>query len=253
MQGLGVGLTALRKGVTIGTDALRRRMLVKLEINNKDPSYDWFLAWMAQQSPAVTDQKPRLFSPRTWLRSHELSVQTAVEQRKNGSSSVGFKLVAGPGTHFLKFRKAWIQVSQMSCKVTSLDPPSNTETSFFKVKRERETRSQHLMSGIPWETVTLTTLSRDRGLFPELLAEARDIAMRNQEGKLVIHTPWGIEWKPFGLPRQKRPINSVVLEEGVSETIKQDVSAFLERRQWYADRGIAFLILIFHHLITLFV
>lgn len=93
------------------------------------------------------------------------------------------------------------------------------------------------MSGIPWETVTLTTLSRDRGLFPELLAEARDIAMRQQEGKLVIHTPWGIEWKPFGLPRQKRPIDSVVLREGIAETIKQDISAFLQRRQWYADRG----------------
>lgn len=93
------------------------------------------------------------------------------------------------------------------------------------------------MSGIPWETVTLTTLSRDRGLFPALLAEARDIAIRNQEGKLVIHTPWGIEWKPFGLPRQKRPVDSVVLQEGVSETIKRDVTAFLQRRQWYADRG----------------
>ncbi|KAK7693531.1 hypothetical protein QCA50_003100 [Cerrena zonata] len=168
LMGIGVGLTALRKGITIGADGLRRRMLVKLEINNKDPSYDWFLAWMAQQSPAITEQRPRLLSPRTWIRSHELSVQTAVEQRKNGSSSVGFRLVAGPGTHFLQFRKAWIQV-----------------------KRERETRSQHLMSGIPWETVTLTTLSRDRGLFPELLAEARDIAMKSQEGKLVIHTPWG--------------------------------------------------------------
>lgn len=112
VQGIGVGLTALRKGVTLGSDALRRRLLVKLEINNKDPSYDWFLAWMAQQSPAITEQKPSLFSPRTWLRSHELSVQTNVEQRKNGSSAVGFKLVAGPGTHFLKFRRAWIQVRQ---------------------------------------------------------------------------------------------------------------------------------------------
>ena len=107
----------------------------------------------------------------------------------------------------------------------------------FQVKRERETRSQQLMSGIPWETITLTTLSRDRSIFPQLLSEARDIALRGQEGKLVIHTPWGIEWKPFGLPRQKRPLKSVVLDEGVAETIEEDVSAFLKRRQWYADRG----------------
>ncbi len=93
------------------------------------------------------------------------------------------------------------------------------------------------MSGIPWETVTLTTLSRDRILFPQLLVEARDIALRGQEGKLVIHTPWGIEWRPFGLPRRKRPLKSVVLQEGVADHIEHDVSAFLQRRQWYADRG----------------
>lgn len=94
------------------------------------------------------------------------------------------------------------------------------------------------MSGIPWETVTLTTLSRDRHMFSELLSEARDMAMRGQEGKLVIYTPWGIEWKPFGLPRRKRPLRSVVLQEGVAERLQEDVKAFLKRRQWYADRGV---------------
>lgn len=95
-----------------------------------------------------------------------------------------------------------------------------------------------LMSGTPWETVTLTTLSRDRALFPSLLSDARDLAMRGQEGKLVIHTAWGIEWKPFGQPRRKRPLQSVVLEQGLGAKIEGDVKAFLDRRQWYADRGI---------------
>lgn len=107
----------------------------------------------------------------------------------------------------------------------------------LKVKRERETRSMHLVSGTPWETVTLTALSKDRVLFRELLNEAKDLAMRGQEGKLVIHTAWGIEWRPFGQPRQKRPLHSVVLAPGVSESIEKDVKAFLARRRWYADRG----------------
>jgi chaperone BCS1 len=108
------------------------------------------------------------------------------------------------------------------------------------MKRERETRSMQLMSGTPWETVTVTTLSRDRHLFSKLLAEARDLALRGQEGKLVIRTAWGIEWKPFGQPRRKRPLHSVVLDTGVSEKVEQDVKAFLQRRQWYADRGIPY-------------
>jgi chaperone BCS1 len=110
-----------------------------------------------------------------------------------------------------------------------------------QVKRERETRSmmggQQAGMAVPWETVTLTTLSRDRKLFPELLAEARDLGMQGQEGKLVIHTAWGTEWRPFGKPRRKRPVQSVVLEPGMSEKIETDIKAFLARRQWYADRG----------------
>ncbi|KAJ3507933.1 hypothetical protein NLJ89_g6029 [Agrocybe chaxingu] len=203
-QTLGVGLTVMRQGLVLGTAALRRRMLVTLEINNKDRAYEWFLAWMAHQNVLQARQRTML-TP--WSRSHQLSVETTVEQRKNGSSSALFKLVAGPGTHYVKYKGSWMQV-----------------------KRERETRSMHLMSGTPWETVTLTTLSRDRRLFPELLSEARDLAMRGQEGKLVIHTAWGIEWRPFGQPRQKRPLQSVVLSPGVSENVEKDIKSFLERR-----------------------
>lgn len=61
--------------------------------------------------------------------------------------------------------------------------------------------------------------------------------MKGQEGKLVIHTAWGIEWRPFGLPRRKRPLKSVVLDQGVGEKVEEDVRAFLGRREWYADRG----------------
>ncbi|KAG6833699.1 hypothetical protein H0H87_002896 [Tephrocybe sp. NHM501043] len=213
LMGLGVGLTVMRQGFVVGTTAMRRRMLVTLEINNKDRAYEWFLGWMAQQASSVS----KTSQSAGWVRSHQLSVETLIEQRKNGSSSALFKLVAGPGTHYFKYQGAWMQV-----------------------KRERETRSMQLMSGVPWETVTLTTLSRDRDLFPRLLSEARDLAMKGQEGKLVIHTAWGIEWKPFGQPRRKRPLQSVVLEPGVSEKIAKDIKSFLERRQWYADRGIPY-------------
>ncbi|CCM04217.1 uncharacterized protein FIBRA_06384 [Fibroporia radiculosa] len=217
LMSVGVGLSALRQAVILSSVALRRRMLVSLEISNKDPAYDWFLTWMSRRSGDMAAANPKLFSPSSWLRSHQISVQTVHEQRKNGSSSVLFKLVAGPGTHWLRYRQAWIQV-----------------------KRERETRSQQLMSGIPWETVTLTTLSRDRNKFRELLSDARDMALRAQEGKLVIHTAWGIEWRPFGQPRRKRPLHSVVLAESVAERIEQDVTEFLQRRQWYEDRGIPY-------------
>jgi len=100
----------MRQGLVFGSTALRRRMLVTLEINNKDRAYEWFLAWMARQT-AEHAQKSRL-AP--WSRSHQLSVETTVEQRKNGSSSALFKLVAGPGTHYVQYKGAWMQASSSS-------------------------------------------------------------------------------------------------------------------------------------------
>lgn len=64
--------------------------------------------------------------------------------------------------------------------------------------------------------------------------------MQAQEGKTTIYTSWGTEWKPFGDPKRKRPLDSVVLEEGVKERIVEDVRTFLEARDWYLDRGIPY-------------
>jgi hypothetical protein len=108
-----------------------------------------------------------------------------------------------------------------------------------QVKRELNTRAVNVVDGggRPWETVTITTLSRDRALLGALLEEARDYAVRENEGKLVVYTAWNVDWQPHGQPRRKRPLRSVVLADGVAETIERDIRTFLERRQWYADRG----------------
>jgi hypothetical protein len=103
MQGVGVGITALRRGAVLASVALRRRLLVTLEINNRDRAYDWFLAWLAHHQR--TTRRP------IWAHSHQLSVETVYAQHKNGSADVLFRLVAGPGMHWLKYHGAWMQVS----------------------------------------------------------------------------------------------------------------------------------------------
>jgi chaperone BCS1 len=94
-----------------------------------------------------------------------------------------------------------------------------------------------LHSGTPWETLTLTTLSSSRHLFSGLLAEARQLAEASTEGKTVVYTAWGVEWRPFGKPRRRREMGSVVLGEGVAERVEADVKGFLGRARWYAERG----------------
>ncbi|KAK4686536.1 hypothetical protein P7C73_g3597, partial [Tremellales sp. Uapishka_1] len=178
-------------------------MLVTLEIPSKDRSYPWFLEWMAAQSalPAETGLKAmwKGKSP-IQLRSHELAVETSYKEHENGSSEAIFSLVPGPGTHYFRYRGSWIQV-----------------------KRERDSKLMDLHSGTPWETLTLTTLSSSRDVFPELLSEARALAESSTEGKTVVYTAWGVDWKPFGKPRRRREMGSVVLGKGVSERVEEDL------------------------------
>jgi chaperone BCS1 len=94
-----------------------------------------------------------------------------------------------------------------------------------------------LTTGAPWETVTLTTLSRDRAVFTELLKEAQRMALMNQEGKTVIYTSWGPEWRPFGQPRKRRVLESVILDDGIAERVVEDVKEFVKNEKWYDDRG----------------
>ncbi|WWC58384.1 uncharacterized protein I303_100924 [Kwoniella dejecticola CBS 10117] len=213
LMGIGVVLTVLRRSVTLGSTFAQRRMLVTLEIPSKDRSYPWFLEWMAAQSASQVGKGKRPMG----FRSHELAVETSYKQHENGSSEAVFNLVPGPGTHYFKYQGTW-----------------------FQVKRERDAKLMDLHSGSPWETLTLTTLSAYRHLFSSLLTEARALAEASTEGKTVVYTAWGVEWRPFGKPRSRREMGSVVLAEGVSEKIENDLRSFLGRGKWYAERGIPY-------------
>ncbi|CAG8478242.1 2013_t:CDS:2 [Paraglomus occultum] len=199
--GFGAGLAAMRRGLVLGAELTRRRLLATLEIHSKDVSYMWFLQWMSQQSAR---------------RTHRYAVQTSFVQHDNGSVSTAFSLVPGPGRHYFKWKGAW-----------------------FQIERHRD-KAIDLITTTPFETVTLTTLSRDRHLFTELLHESREIALAKQEGKTVIYTSWGPEWKPFGLPRKRRLLSSVILDEGVKERIVTDVEEFIGNGKWYSERGIPY-------------
>lgn len=52
-----------------------------------------------------------------------------------------------------------------------------------------------------------------------------------------MYTAMGAEWRPFGFPRRRRPLSSVVLDVGVAERIVDDVKDFIGNPKWYTDRG----------------
>ncbi len=233
LAGLGAVLATAQKGVRYGASMLKRRLLVDVEINVKDESYPWFLSWMtahqrsqlqttASSTTAAALKGGRLGIVESLMRRftpgmHHLSIETDKIEHPNGSVQTQFSLIPGPGKHILRYR--------------------NT---FLMVNRVRETKSMDLQMGKPWETVTLTTLYSQRHIFEHLFTEAHRLAQQTTEGKTIVYTSRGISWETFGEPRRKRPIESVILDKGVKESMMSDVEDFLASAKWYSDRGIPY-------------
>lgn len=155
----------------------------------------------------------RRFTPRL----HHLSIKTEKIQHPNGAVQTQFALIPGPGRHILRYKNA-----------------------FLLVNRVRETKSMDLQTGKPWETVTLTTLYSQRHIFEHLFLEAHQLAQKSVEGKTIVYAARTSSWEPFGEPRRKRPLESVILDDGVKERIVTDVNDFLNSERWYYDRGIPY-------------
>uniref|UniRef100_UPI00398F64BC mitochondrial chaperone BCS1 n=1 Tax=Pristiophorus japonicus TaxID=55135 RepID=UPI00398F64BC len=201
LVGMGTALALARKGAQFGLVAFRRHCMITLEVTSRDKSYHWLLNWITHHAKHT----------------QHLSVLTSYLQHESGKVSTTFEFIPSPGNHFIWYEGRWL-----------------------RVERNREKQMLDLNTGTPWESVTLTSLGRNRQIFFDILREARNLALKQQEGKTVLYTAMGSEWRQFGFPRRRRPLHSVVLERGITQKIVQDVHDFINSPKWYIDRGIPY-------------
>lgn len=226
LASLGAALAFARRGALATAAMIRRRMLVNVEISRQDPAYPWVLAWLLSLPPQQSFLAKRL------TRVNRLSVTTLTTNANSSSSATGagggggggagptranFLLQHGFGRHIIKYKHAYIAIT-----------------------REKHATSAKLTTGEPHETLELTTLYAHRHIFEDVFNEARAIAMQANEGKTVVYSVRNFDWVPLGEPRRKRPLGSVILDEGVKESVVSDAKDFLAQQQWYADRGIPY-------------
>lgn len=224
LAGLGAAVRLGQQGLRRGTELLKRRLLVDIEITRHDQSYPWVLDWMTrqyQQQLSVSSGNTQVGRIESLIRRftpglHHLQIRTDSMKIPGGGSQTHFALVPGNGKHILRFQNA-----------------------FIAVNRERVGKSFD-SSGQPFETITLTTLYAHRHVFEQIFEEAHAFSQQSVEGKTVVYTRGQTSWVPLGEAKRKRPFESVVLAEGLAENIKSDVKEFLDARTWYLDRGIPY-------------
>ncbi|XP_034100144.1 mitochondrial chaperone BCS1 [Drosophila albomicans] len=200
--GVGASAAILRKGLQGAVVLFRRHMMITLEVPCRDKSYQWLLKWITIKGARKTQH---------------LSVETTFLQNDNGKIRTTYDFIPSIGKHLFQYKRNWIQV-----------------------ERTREQQTLDLHMGVPWESVTLTAFGNNKQIYFDILEEARQLALQATEGKTLMYTAMGSEWRPFGHPRRRRPASSVVLDEGISSRIIADCKDFIGNSLWYTQRGIPY-------------
>lgn len=152
------GAQLLRSGSGFGLMMLKRHFLVTLEVTSKDRAYPWVLQWLSAQGK----------------RTQHVSVETSLKPvtTARGGARTIFGLLPGPGQHFLNYKGT-----------------------FMSVQRFREQQMVDLNTGKPWEKVQFMAFGTDTSPFEDILDEAFQMASAKEEGKTIVYTNWGSEWR----------------------------------------------------------
>ncbi|XP_014206737.1 mitochondrial chaperone BCS1 [Copidosoma floridanum] len=200
--GLGAGAALLRKSAQTGMILFRRHYMITLEVPCRDKSYEWLLKWITNKGAKGTQH---------------LAVSTSFLQSDTGYVTTKYEFIPSIGTHFFRFRNNWI-----------------------KVERTREQQMHDVNLGMPFESVHLTALGKNKEMYFEILDEARQMALAEHKGKTIMYTAMGHEWRQFGHPKKQRPLDSVILDDDISDKIVNDCEEFIKNVKWYSDRGIPY-------------
>ncbi len=185
-----------------------RLFMTSLDIQNDDEAFTWLNLWLAKHLREV----------------HSI----AVSSRNTDENSCGLpaddespvrrpQIIFSPtvGVHIFRFERKWCFLRR----------------SRGEVKDRRD-------YGRSVEAFNIKVLSRDLSVARRLVESARDFAIPD-DGKIEIRISRDGYWQSLARTN-KRPIDSVIMPDGLKESLLADICNFRLSRNWYAEMGIPY-------------
>jgi mitochondrial chaperone BCS1 len=189
---------------------IRQRLITEIDILDRDQAFDWLEKWLSEQS--YSRHRARSLTVKTLAVDYE-------ERRENPSMDPRPRIMfsPAPGTHWFFYRRRLVCVHRERPKLNeSSNQPVNVRERF-----------------------SITIFSRDRSLARQIIEDARETAMPKNETRLTVRRAGYACWNEQ-MKRTPRPLESVILPQGMMEDLLADVRCFLGRRSWYNERGIPY-------------
>ncbi|KAG9002810.1 hypothetical protein FRB94_003613 [Tulasnella sp. JGI-2019a] len=178
--------------------------------DSNDPAYEWFFTYL-------NDQK-------IWSDTREVHVSA-----KTNSRTWGFKSNSDDGDddscaqylpvceqpQLFRFKSTWCQV--------------------VRTKSSSTHAYEHELGG----QLILTLYTRKREVLDDLIQTSREMHLqKNKKGRLVVHGSCPCGSFCTVTTKSRRGLDSLILPEGVKETLVNDAQDFLRSEAWYAEAGI---------------
>lgn len=190
-----------------------RTLVVKLQVKSSDPSFKWIELWLSKQP----------YSKRATS-----VVLKSKDNDDDGAPSLGilvgetlqvptaWTLSPGPGFHWFLWKGRFVWMDRSTGDAPTLGGSSRR-------------------AGPPLETIWLHTLGRSQGLLRRIVDEA---ITASQEQDVVGIKLWRDHYWCSVSGKKARLLETVVLKNGLKESILEDIERFSASRAWYVQRGI---------------
>ncbi|KAG6889201.1 hypothetical protein C0995_002661 [Termitomyces sp. Mi166 len=191
---------------------------ITAQFSEGDPSYEWVLLFLTQEN--------------VWRRSREFRVN-----EKNSKRKWSLKLapeVDGSADYVPTYKMAqlfrwkgyWIEVKRSSSKGSIPD--------------------HHMQGGYSPSTIYISIYTLDMNVLYKFVEETRVRYKEVSRPNVVVHMADMVLMPTYGpgfvwsnvKHKARRPLSSIILNEGVVESLVKDAKEFIDTEDWYVEAGI---------------
>jgi mitochondrial chaperone BCS1 len=194
-----------------------RSVLVSITVKKPDVAYDWLAAWLAHNRSQIlssTNVSLSVIEKESsggsyWRRCEE----EAVPDEKN------MQFLPGEGEHVFKFKGRWVWMSRSTSNPISGGMYNRP---------------------IVTETLSVSMIGRNQAPLIELFLEGMKLHRKTEDALTKVYTlEDGYYWR-VASQRKPRPIDSVVLDGNIMQSLLADLRLFLASEKDYVNRGLSY-------------
>lgn len=179
--------------------------VTQIDIPDRSDTFKWVKAWLAAHKYC---QKSKRITVENIQGKSISAIQTETEKTETPA-----QITPAPGRHLVWW--GW------------------TPVIIDRIRREGSNDNAHRAIREGW---TITLIGK-RKKVNDFIAECRKAYVQDKDDWLTIHEAERGYWES-GAKRRKRPIETVILPKGMSDTLMNDVRQFIDSEQWYKEMSV---------------